>query len=107
MYCRVDVLINERNRYVSKCRGCGKVVLHYNNFMTTFNEGDFESFLNYVSFLHFESNAVRFPNGKPFITVYTCHEDIYFVFNEEEFDDFRDCLSQVKVMLEVKEILKM
>ncbi|UII24708.1 hypothetical protein LVD15_15445 [Fulvivirga maritima] len=63
--------------------------------------------MDYIEMLDFNSSAVKFPNGEQYVTVYTCHEDIYFIFNKINFNEFRDKLLQVQLLLQVKHILKM
>ncbi|MBL3655511.1 hypothetical protein JL102_05170 [Fulvivirga sp. 2943] len=99
--------MTEHNMHITKCRGCGKVTLLYNNFFVSFNTQEFFHFIDYIEMLHFANSSVKFPNGEQYVTVYTCHEDIYFIFNEGDFNEFRDRLLQVHLLLEVKHILKM
>jgi hypothetical protein len=105
MDCHSKVLIEGDIFYIAQCQHCGKISLQYNNILVKFSESYFLSFCVVMENIEFHSMSVLSPKGTRQIVLSTGHQEIQFTFGHDEFEELKDIIQQVKVILDAKTLL--
>lgn len=106
MHCTPEVIIEGNYFNISRCPHCKRIGLYYKNLLVGFNPDTFKDFSKSFTEIHFDSMAVRFPDGFKHLIVNSCHQDIQLTFKKTEFEEMKDILSQANILLDAKDILK-
>ncbi|MCG8306637.1 MAG: hypothetical protein MI975_04540 [Cytophagales bacterium] len=106
MNCNTKILIESDLFYIAQCHQCKKISLQYKNILVKFLPKYFYGFCNALERIEFKTMSVLSPQGKRQIVLNTGHHDIQFTFTDCEFDELRDVLQQVKIMLDAEKLLQ-
>ena len=90
----------------SLCKCCQRVGLFYKNVLVGFDLTEFLSFCKGIVKMDFHTHCVPFPNGREYVVIQTCHADIQFCFNAEEFEELSQLLMESQRMIEVHQSLE-
>ncbi len=104
--CSPTILVDSPHLNISLCKCCKRVGLYYKNILVGFEIEEFNNFYQGVTSSEFFKNATRFPNGQDYTVLETCHPDIQFCFNLEEFGELVTVLEEAMLMLQVHESLE-
>ena len=104
--CNPSVLFESQDLSISTCTNCGRIGLHHKNVLCGFNRKDFRQFAQRLLAMDFYENAVCFPGGQSHIIVGTCHQDIQFCFQVNEFNNLKCALEESLLILEVHDMLE-
>ena len=99
--CQTKILAEGNHFNVSYCGCCKRIGLFYNNILSGFDVIEFEHFSEGVQSLNFNEGAILFPNHELYIMVTTCHPDVQFCFNHDEFSQFQNLMEEARLMLDV------
>lgn len=105
MACKPEIIAEGRDAYIIRCTNCQQISLCYKNLIAGFNPENFSVFSHAFSQINFEESAIDFPDGKSYIMVNTCHQDIQMRFNKEEFEEVKGLVQQAIIMLDTLSIL--
>ncbi|MTI23652.1 DUF6686 family protein [Fulvivirga kasyanovii] len=105
MNCNAEKLVLTRNGAITQCRGCQRIGFTYKNLLIGFDLDQFLGFSRFLSKVNFEKYCIRCSESPPYLIINTCHHDIQFALNREEFEEFKDMSQQARLMLEVLGIL--
>ena len=104
--CTPKLLTQGAHFSIAICTFCQRMGFHYNNLVAGFKKEDFIGFAKEILATSFHPFAQPFPpDGGLKTIVKTCHEDIQWAFDEDEFAELQDLLQQTVLMLEAEEIL--
>ncbi|MCG8309176.1 MAG: hypothetical protein MI975_17420 [Cytophagales bacterium] len=106
MNCSTKILIQSDFFYVAQCKECKKISLRYNNILVKFTSEYFLGFCNAMENIEFKTMSVLSPNGSRQIVLNTGHHDTQFTFSYFEFEELKDVLQQVKIILDAEKVLK-
>lgn len=105
--CTPRILVQSEHFNVTTCSTCKRIGLCYKNLVSGFDRLDFTSFAHNIIQTDFTRFAVPFPpHGEKRIVIKTCHADIQFSFDPEEFSEFRNGLQEALLLIEVENVLK-
>ena len=104
--CQSILLGEISNSNVAKCLHSGLIRWYYNNLMVTFQEEDFKVFSKSFEKIDFNRKGWETPDGKRFVIINTCHQDIQFVFKEYEHKKLCLLFDKARTELEILQILK-
>jgi len=99
------ILYEEENFSVSRCNECGRTNLFFNNIIVTFNSQDFDDFISGIDRVDFFQDSVVFPDRTAKVILKTCHKNIQFCLEEEEFNRLKNMLNQVGLLLEANKLI--
>lgn len=74
--------------------------------MLSFQEEDFKVFSKSFEGIDFNQKGWETPDGKRFVIINTCHEQIKFVFKEYEHEKLCLLFDKARTELEIRSILK-
>ena len=106
MGCNPKILVKSQGFHIAQCRNCHRIGLSYKNLLVGFDVDEFLTFVKAYSKVNFEKNCVKFDRTDQVI-LNSCHRDIQFTFNREEFHLLLTLLQQAKIMLEANRIIEL
>ena len=99
--CQTRVLTSSGKTVISNCIGCRMYYVWHCNLALSFPEAGFNSFKEIVDTVCVKKNLLPFPDGHDRIILHTPNDDISFVFDLEELEDFKLALAEAVYMNEV------
>lgn len=103
--CETRILTQRGSTVISDCRECGMVNLWHQNLMLCFTPEQFHSFQNFAKELEFDDRSFPFPDGSERLVLCTPHNDINFVFGEDEWEGFNAAMLEALYLLDVYKTL--
>lgn len=103
--CDTKLLSQRGNTHISVCQRCRTYYIWQCNFVLTFDHNKFLDFLDTVKRGGEDLFFTAFPDGDFRLIMKTPYPDIVFSFNEEEWQDFREALTESYYMHEFYLIL--
>ena len=100
-----ETLFEQDNFIVSKCHNSGKVGLLYQNMLVAFDEIDFDQFIAGFDKINFFQESIIFPDRTAKIVLETSHNNIQFCLEEDEFQEMRNMINQVGLLLEARKLI--
>ncbi|MEN7548524.1 DUF6686 family protein [Rapidithrix thailandica] len=105
--CEPKILVENSHFYIAQCQHCKRIGLSYKNILVGYQPEEFIQFANKFNQINFEERCYVFPDGKPYIIVNTCHQDIQFSFTKRDFETLKQGFSEALLMLEAEKILNL
>lgn len=105
--CIPKILVQGTHINLTMCSSCKRIGLYYKNILSGFDPAQFSGFAESVINISFQKYAVPFPpQGDLRIVLKTCHEDIQFSFNSEEYIELKNSLQEAQLLIEVEKVLE-
>jgi hypothetical protein len=100
-------IISESDRgYIGKCSCCDQYNFVYNNLILVFNKVEMINFLDWLQQYRFSRDThMTLYNGRN--RIYSSPQtNLFFAFNESELEELQLMTAEVKLLVEVSDILK-
>ena len=103
--CQSVVLSHKGKSHISYCTKCKTIYIWQDSFLLSLGYNQFGSFVSSTIEKNVAGNYYNFPDGDIRVLIQTPCPEIVFVFNEEEWNDFSDALTESCYMQEVYQII--
>lgn len=101
-----QILSECRNGYVGVCECCRQFSFSYNNVLLLFSEEEMMNFFDWLmTHRHSRENFVSLPDGRN--RIYSSPlSNLFLVYNDSELDELSGLFAEIKIMTEVRKIMK-
>jgi hypothetical protein len=103
--CQSVVLSHKGKSHISYCTKCKTFYIWQDSFLLSLGYLQFESFVSATMRSNVKGNYFSFPDGDMCVLIDTPCPEIVFVFNENEWNDFSDALSESTYMSEIYQMM--
>lgn len=103
--CTPRILFEAQQCCITQCTSCKQIALHFQNILVNFTLKEFKSFQEIIGRVDFDKSCLHLSDEPSRIIIKTCHANIRFTFNKEEFVLFQAAIQQTRLILDAESIL--